>query len=594
MSVKNRSEIDKKYQWDISVIIKDDAEFEKLFKAVQDGMKDAQKYKGKLKDKSQLLKCLNLTNDLSHMLERIYVYSKMHQDEDAKVSKYVALTQRAGALMANMGAALSFITPELSAMDEKYLNELIADKDFADFDRDISSIIRKKKHTLSDAEEMILAQGGQMYSSYNDIFFMLADADLVYPMTPDGKGGKVQLSHGTYGLMLSNPDQNIRRKAFKNYYKPYKQHINTFASVYSSSVKKDWFLAKVRKYKSCVESSLFNEEIDERVYSNLIKGVSNNIKYLHEYIALRKQISGLEKLHMHDLHFPLYENASIELEYEDAYELVKKGLAPLGKDYAKLLDEAYKNSWIDVYENSGKRSGAYSWGAYGSHPFVLLNYTKTTSDVFTLAHELGHAMHSYYSDANNTYNKAGYPIFLAEIASTANEVLLLKHIISTTKDVKIKKYLLSYYLDMFRTTLFRQTMFSEFEQLSHAAIENNKPLTVDSMNAMYLKLNKKYYGKSVIHDKEIAYEWTRISHFYRSFYVYKYATGITSAIVLATAMIEQGEPAIKRYKKFLSSGGSQPPLDILKEAGVDLTTTQPFDIAMKAFKDTLDELKSLS
>lgn len=594
MSVVKRNEIDKKYQWDLSVIIKDDAEFEQLFSAIQNGLKEISAYKGQLHIKSKLLKCLQESSALSSKLERVYVYAKMNQDENAKISKYVALSQRAGGLMANMGAALSFITPELSAMDEKYLKEIIIDKDFVDFDRDIEAIIRNKKHTLSDAEEMLLAQGGELYSSYNNIFSMLDDADLVHRKTPDGKGGKIQLTHGNYGLMLSNPSQAVRRAAFKNYYKPYKQNINTFSAIYSSSVKKDWFLAKVRKYGSCVEAALFNEEIDAKVYTNLINGVSANLKYLHEYIALRKTISGLKELHMYDLHFPLYENASIELEYEEAYALVKKGLKPLGEQYAKVLDEAYNNHWIDVYENEGKRGGAYSWGAYGSHPFVLLNYTKTTSDVFTIAHELGHAMHSYNSDANNKINKAGYPIFLAEIASTANEVLLLKHIISTTKDIKIKKYLLSYYLDMFRTTLFRQTMFSEFEQLTHAAAESNKPLTVESLNTMYYKLNKKYYGKAVVHDKEIAYEWTRISHFYRSFYVYKYATGLTSAIVLATAMLNEGEPAIKRYMKFLSSGGSKAPLEILKEAGVDLTTTKPFDIAMKAFKDTLDELKALN
>lgn len=594
MSTVAREKIDCKYKWDLSPIIASKNEFEKLFKEVEISSKEFAGYAGKLSDKKKLLEFLNLERDVSHKLERLFVYASMKKDENGKDSESVALVSRAGGLSSSVSAASSFATPELSSLDVTYLKSLMADKEFIDYTRSLERIIRNKAHILSAAEEKIVAQGGEVFSSFRDIFSMIDNVDIEFPETSDGKGGNVKLSHGTYSVMLSHPKQEVRLEAFQKYYSAYKKQLNTIASIYTSAVKKDWFLNKIRNFKSCKDGALFGEEIEPIVYDNLIKGVSNNLKYVHEYMALRKKIGNFKELHMCDLHFPLFEGVEIALEYEEAYKLVKEGLKVLGNDYQELLETAYTQSWIDVYENEGKRSGAYSWGAYGSHPFVLLNYTKTTHDVFTIAHELGHAMHSYYSDKNNSYEKAQYPIFLAEVASTVNEVLLLKHITATTSDVKTKKFLLSYFLDMFRTTLFRQTMFSEFESITHGMVENNDPLTVENMSANYLALNKKYYGDAVFNDDEISYEWSRIPHFYRAFYVYKYATGITSAVVIADSILNEGEKAVARYKEFLSSGGSVPPLEALKKAGVDLTTTVPFERVMKCFKDTLDELNALT
>lgn len=594
MCPATRESIDKTYKWDLSPIIANKDEFEKLFKEVETLTEKFAAYAGKLSNKVKLLEFLKLETEVSTRLERLFVYASMKKDENGKDSVYVALVSRAGGLSSRVSSASSYAVPELSSLDVNYLKEVLADKDFDNYTRGLNSIIRNKAHILSAAEEKILAEGGEVFSSFRDIFSMIDNVDIKFPETDDGKGGKIKLSHGVYSVMLQNPNQNVRLEAFRKYYSAYKGQLNTISCIYSNAVIKDWYLAKVRYFKSCKERALFSEEIEPVVYDNLIKGVSANLKYVHEYMALRKKISGLKEMHMCDLHFPLFKGVDIALEYEDAYKLVIDGLKVLGKDYNELLNKAYTQSWIDVYENEGKRSGAYSWGAYGSHPFVLLNYSKTTGDVFTIAHELGHAMHSYYSDTKNTYEKAQYPIFLAEVASTVNEVLLLKHITSTTTDKQTKKFLLSYFLDMFRTTLFRQTMFSEFEDITHDMVEKNQPLTVENMSEKYLALNKKYYGDAVTHDDEISYEWSRIPHFYRAFYVYKYATGITSAIVIADSILNEGEKAVARYKEFLSSGGSLPPLEALKKAGVDLTTTAPFERAMKCFKDTLDELNSLT
>ena len=403
---------------------------------------------------------------------------------------------------------------------------------------------------------------------------------------------EVEMSHGMYSVLMQDSNREVRRTAFESMFNAYKGMINTIAVLYGGNVKKDCFYAKVRKYPNALEKSMASEDVTPDVYNNLVESVDNNLGSLHEYMEYRRRALGLDKLHMYDMHVSIVEGDEIAVPYEEAFKIVKNALLPLGEDYQILLDRAHDEGWIDVYESKGKRSGAYSWGTYGVHPYVLLNYQETTHDVFTIAHELGHAMHSYFSNNALPSEKAGYEIFVAEVASTVNEVLLLKFLMKDRPNMR--KYLLQYFLDMFRTTLFRQTEFAEFEKIAHDMAENGESLTPDALSDAYYELNKKYYGEdNVVNDDLIRYEWARIPHFYNSFYVYKYSTGIISAVTIADAILTEGEPAVKRYKQFLSAGGSMSPVDILKLAGVDLTTKAPFEKAMRVFKETLEELKSL-
>ncbi|MBO5926320.1 MAG: oligoendopeptidase F family protein [Clostridia bacterium] len=410
-------------------------------------------------------------------------------------------------------------------------------------------------------------------------------------MKVDGK--KVKITGATYSLLLQNPNREVRKKAFKSYYNAYNKVLNTITAVYQGNVDKNVFFSKIRKFKSCLDRALFYEEVDKSVYLNLIKSVHDSLPLMHRYIADRKQILNYD-INMYDLYVPLVENADLKLDYEEAFELVKEGLKPLGSDYLKLLDRAKNERWIDVYENDGKRSGAYSVSVYKlKHPYVLLNHTKTTHSVFTIAHELGHAIHSYKSNQVQPITTADYRIFVAEVASTVNEILLIKHLIATSKDNKIKKYFLSYYLDTIRTTLYRQTMFAEFEHKAHLKAENGEALTKEDLNKIYLSLNKKYYGKAVKSDKEISFEWARIPHFYSAFYVYKYATGIISAIAIAERILNNEPNAVKDYFNFLSSGSKDKPVELLKIAGVDLTNVNTYKTAFKSFEDALNEFEKL-
>ena len=401
------------------------------------------------------------------------------------------------------------------------------------------------------------------------------------------------MSHGLYGVALHDLDGAVRKEWFEKYYGAFINLIDAIAQTYYSNVKKNVFYKTVRNYDSCMAMAMDGEDVQPIVYENLINAVHGALPTLHEYISLRKDVTGLKEQHMYDIYVPLVDNAEIKMPFEEAYNLVIEGLAPLGEGYQALLKKGKDEGWIDVCETEGKRSGAYSSGVYDTHPYVLLNYQETTNDIFTVAHEMGHALHSYKSNETQPYAKADYTIFLAEIASTVNEVLLLKHLYKNTEDKNLKKYLLNYYMDMIRGTLFRQSQFAEFEQIAHAKAEAGEPLTKESLCDVYYKLNKDYYGDGIIHDEQIKYEWARIPHFYNAFYVYKYATGITSAISIVKRILTEGQPAVDDYFKFLSSGGCTDPVTILKGAGIDLTTTAPFEAAMEEFKNTLEEFKSL-
>lgn len=583
-----RSEVDKKYLWSLEDIYSDDRLWEKDCKELEKQADFPLAYRSKLSDKSKLLELLKKSDEYEIRLEKLYSYAKMRLDQDSSDDHYSALTDRGEALFVKYSSACSFINPELCAADESYIRALIEDPAFSDYDYMLKGILRKKKHTLSEKEEKLLSLSRAPLSMFQTAFGKIDNVDVKLGSVKAG-GKKIKLTHGAYSQLLQNPDQNVRRAAFNTYYKGYESLLNTIAAVYAGSVKADVFMARARGYKDCLSAAMFNENVPECVYTNLIESVNDNCRYVHEYVAYRKRALGVERLNMYDMYVPIVEGAEMSLPFEEAFELVKKGLAVLGDEYVSLLQKAKDERWMDVYETENKRSGAYSWGSYSTKPYVLLNYSATMHDIFTIAHELGHSMHSYYSNHTQPYSKSGYAIFVAEVASTVNEVLLLKYLLKTTSDKKTRKYLLSYYLDMFRTTLFRQTMFAEFEKISHDMEQKGKPLTPGALSAAYLKLNKKYYGAAVTHNKPISYEWARIPHFYNAFYVYKYATGITAAVNIAAGIL-QDPSNIEKYKRFLSAGGSDSPYEILKIAGVDLAERKPFDAAMREFKQSLDML----
>lgn len=583
-----RSEVDKKYLWSLEDIYSDDRLWEKDCKELEKQADFPLAYRGKLTDKNKLLELLKKSDEYEIRLEKLYSYAKMRLDQDSSDDHYSALTDRGEALFVKYSSACSFINPELCAADESYIRALIEDPAFSDYEYMLKGILRKKKHTLSEKEEKLLSLSRAPLSMFQTAFGKIDNVDVKLGSVKAG-GKKIKLTHGAYSQLLQNPDQNVRRAAFNTYYKGYESLLNTIAAVYAGSVKADVFMARARGYKDCLSAAMFNENVPECVYTNLIESVNDNCRYVHEYVAYRKRALGVERLNMYDMYVPIVEGAEMSLPFEEAFELVKKGLAVLGDEYVSLLQKAKDERWMDVYETENKRSGAYSWGSYSTKPYVLLNYSATMHDIFTIAHELGHSMHSYYSNHTQPYSKSGYAIFVAEVASTVNEVLLLKYLLKTTSDKKTRKYLLSYYLDMFRTTLFRQTMFAEFEKISHDMEQKGKPLTPGALSAAYLKLNKKYYGAAVTHNKPISYEWARIPHFYNAFYVYKYATGITAAVNIAAGILQ--DPCnIEKYKRFLSAGGSDSPYEILKIAGVDLAERKPFDAAMREFKQSLDML----
>lgn len=589
--VKLRNQIEDKYKWDLTPMFASDEKWQEEFDALSAKLPMLDEYAGRLDCEENILACLKLSDELSASYGELYVYAYQRRDEDAGVAKYCAMCDKVDALGVKLGEKSAYITPELTALDGEFLLALSRKEEFADYDYQLCEIVRRKQHTLSAAEEKLLAGVGLFSDGFHDAFNMFDSLDVKFRPVRDEDGRRVEMSHGVYSKLLSSSDRKVRKAAFNSMFAAYGDMLHTVGQLYAGNVKKDWFFARARKYPDCLTRAMSGENVPRVVYDNLIKSVHGGLKYLHGYMGWRAEKMGLAKLHMYDLHVPVVSEYKLSVSYEEACEIVKKALAPLGEEYLSHIREAMENRWIDVYENKGKRTGAYSWGTYRSHPYVLLNYNGTAHDVFTIAHELGHSMHSYYSDKNQPSSKAQYEIFVAEVASTVNEVLLLKYMLEHSRDEREREYLLTYYLDMFRTTLFRQTQFAEFEEKAHALAEKDMPVTCDALNEEYLKINKLYYGKNVVSDKQIAWEWARIPHFYRSFYVYKYATGLTSAVSIARGILSGGEKEKEGYMKFLSAGGSMPPVEILKLAGVDLTTEVPFENAMREMADTLGLLK---
>ena len=587
----NRQEVKEKYKWKIEDIYSSDKEWEKDFALAEKSL-DFSEFAGKLSNAETLLKFLRKDEEFSKLADRLGVYAHMRKDEDAANAKYAAYYAKIAALYSKYATEAAFVEPELAACDESYLKNIIADKRFSDFDYALKRILAGKPHVLSEAEERLIGMAGEIFENFYDIFGYIDNLDLPFPEI-EWEGEKVKLTHGLYGIIIHSDNREKRREAYEKYYAAYEGLINTITSVYGGNVKKDVFLSKAYKYNSCLERALFAEDVDKKVYDNLLKAVNENLPAMHRYIADRKKLLKFDKQYFYDMYAPLVNGVELKLGYDEAYAYVVKGLAALGGEYQKLLQRGYDERWIDVEETDGKRNGAYSTGCHGVHPFVLLNYKPTISEVFTIAHEMGHSLHTYFSQKNQPYAKSQYKIFVAEVASTVNEVLLLKYMLANARDNEMRKYLLNYYLDSIRATLHRQTMFAEFEYEAHSLAEKGEPLTKELLCNLYAGIGKKYYGEEIEHDYHISCEWARIPHFYRAFYVYKYATGITAAINIAKRILTEGEKAVKDYFKFLSGGASTDPVSLLKLAGVDLSTTEPFKVAMREFEKTLTEFENL-
>lgn len=586
-----RNQVEQRFKWNTDDIFPSDEAWEKAYAEAEKEINFSQ-YAGKLGNRSDLLAFLKANDEFLKKVERVFLYASIKHDEDTRISKYTAYSSKCDALISKYSAELAFFEPELASQTEEYLNSLVADKDFSDYDYTLKTLIKRKPHVIPEAEERLVALAGETLGSFSDIFSMIDNADLPLPeIELDGKN--VKLTHGTYGVILHSSDREKRKEAYEKYYGAYESLLNTITATYYGNVKKDVFLTRAYHYNSCLERALSSEDVNEVVYRNLLTAVKGSFPAMHRYIADRKKILGYDKLYFYDVYAPLVSDVEVRMEYDDAYDYVIKGLAPLGKEYQALLKRGHDERWIDVEETEGKRSGAYSTGCFGVHPYVLLNYKPTINEIFTVAHEMGHSLHTYFSSHNQPYAKSDYKIFVAEVASTVNEVLLLKFMLGDTDDINLRKYLLNYYLDTIRATLHRQTMFAEFEYEAHDMAEKGEPLTKELLCEIYGRIGKDYYGESIEHDFHISCEWARIPHFYRAFYVYKYSTGIITAMNIAHRILTEGEPAVKDYFKFLSSGSSSDPVSLLRLAGVDLESTAPFEFAMKEFADTLAKFEKL-
>lgn len=588
-----RADIAVEDQWRLEDIYASQDEWDKDYKEVKQDIEEIKKFKGKLADKSSLKACFELEDELSIKLEKLYAYSHMKHHQDTGVGQYQALSDKAKRLSVEAGEASSFMTPEILSLPEETLKGWINDPELEIYRRTLEEMLRQKPHVLNQSEEAIMAQVGNISQAPGTIFGMLNNADLRFPKVKDANGEEKELTHGNYIQFLESPQREVREDAFHKMYETYKKQKNTLAATLNANINKNIFYSKVRKYPSALEMSLQHDNIPQDVYTNLIDTIHQALPLLHRYMKLRQELLQVDELHMFDLFAPLVDEADMEIDYEEAKQTVKQSLQPLGANYLQILQEGYDNGWIDVYENEGKRSGAYSWGAYSVHPYVLLNHKDNLNSMFTLTHEMGHAIHSYLSDQQLPYRNAQYTIFLAEVASTLNEALLMDHLLHNTKDAKQKLYLLTYYADQFRTTVFRQTMFAEFEKIVHERTEAGESLTPDDFSNIYYDLNRKYHGKGMNVDQEIEIEWARIPHFYSSFYVYKYATGFSAATSFAKQIIDEGEPAVERYLGFLKSGGSDFSIEILKKAGVDMSSPEPIQQAMSVFEDVLKQMEEL-
>ena len=591
-----REEIPAEAKWAIEDLYKNDDEWEADFTRLKEHLPELSAYEGRLGESAQtLLSMQRLCDKMNMLAEKVYVYANQRLHENTDNAVYQNLASRAQSLLVEMSERTSYIEPEIMGLPEgtieKYLQE---NGELRVYGQYFENMIRQKAHVLPGEMEKLLASAGELAESPKDIFSMFNNADIRFPKITGEDDTDVEVTHGRFISLLQSKDQRVRKDAFEALYGVYEKFRNTLAATYRANVKQEVFFARARRYGSDLEAALDGSHIPVSVYDNLIHVVHEHLPLMHRYVKIRKKLLGLDELHMYDLYTPMTENSGEHFSFEDAKETVLEGLAPMGEEYLSHLKDGFEHGWIDVYENQGKRSGAYSWGAYGTHPYVLLNYQGTLNDVFTLAHEMGHALHSWYSDETQPYIYAGYRIFVAEVASTCNEALLIHHLLKKAKDPKTKAYLINYFLEQFRTTLYRQTMFAEFEKITHGLQEAGEALTAERLCSIYYDLNKAYFGEDICIDRPIEMEWARIPHFYTPFYVYQYATGFSAAIALSGKILREGEAAVEQYKKFLKGGSSMYPLELLRLAGVDMEQKKPVEDALQVFSEYLDEMERLA
>lgn len=582
-----RNEVDNKYKWHLEDLFQTNDIWQKNYDELINQIPLIKSFRNKLNDLDILKECLEKVHGIYEKFGRVYVYAHMRLHEDTGNNFYQAMADKADMLQTQISSATSFIEPEILDLDNDKIESFIKKNDL--YKHFIENLLRMKKHILLPEVEKILANVTQLTNAPDNIYSMINNADMVFGKIKMEDGSETELTHSNFISLMESQNRQLRKNAFDIYYDSYIAQKNTIAATYSASVKNDVFFARTRNFKSALSQALFSHNIPEDVYFNLIETVNEYLPVLHEYISIRKKALGLSQLDIYDMYVPIVEEVDTKIDFEDAKKIVKKALEPMGNDYVQVLDEAFNNGWIDVYENKGKRSGAYSWGAYGCHPFVMLNFDGKVDDMFTLAHEMGHAMHSFYSWGKQPYLYADYTIFLAEIASTVNETLLMQYLLKESSDKKFKAYLINYFLEQFRRTLYRQTMFAEFEMKTHEFAQNNIPLTVDLLNETYRNLNLKYHGKDVKLDSKSDMEWSRIPHFYNAFYVYQYATGYSAAIALSQKILAGQND----YRRFLESGSSKYSIDILKAAGVDMTDATPIKNALEYFKSLVKQMDKL-
>ena len=594
-TLPTRSQVDPANTWAITDLYPSDQAWREACENVRGLVRDLAAYRGRLGESAAtLLAFLRIQDEIDLQGDRMISYAFRKSDEDTRNPVYQEMSAQAQNFLVELSQALSFQTPELLAIEDATLESFYAQEPaLAHYRLMLKRIRSKKEHTLSPDCEALLASAERMGQAPDDIFSLLNDADMTYPDATDSKGETHPVTHGNYVALLQSADRTLRQSAFQSLYSVYGQFRNTCAAILGAQMKQLQFFADARRYPSALHAALAETEVDPQIYHNLIQTVHDNLDAMHRYVRLRKKLLGVDKLHYYDLYTPIVADEDASIPFEQGKEMAREALKPLGEDYLKILNEGFDNRWIDVYENQGKRSGAYSAGVYGVHPYVLLNYTDTLDDVFTLVHEMGHALHSYLSNHTQSVTYAGYKIFVAEVASTCNEALLMQHLLSKTIEPKRRAYLINHFLEQFRGTLYRQTMFAEFELWCSEQTRKGQPLTAESLNEKYAELNRLYYGEDIEPDPEIALEWARIPHFYYNFYVYQYATGFTSAIALSQRILKEGRPAVEDYLRFLSGGCSADPVSLLKGAGVDISSPAPIVDALKLFDTLIGEMEQL-
>lgn len=583
-----------KDNWRLEDVYPNQDQWKDDIKQVEALLEDVKEFRGRLGESTDaFFGALNLSNQIRELMVKVYSYARMKRDEDNSNPSTQALFGRAAALLTRVETAHSFMAPEILALPDDTISNFQQDHRFAAYSHYLNDLLRQKTHTLSSAEEQVVARTGEITRTPDEIFKMLNNADITFPVIRDDEGKEIEITKGNFIRLMQNKSRRVRHDTFQALYETYQKLENTFAAALNAGVKRDIFYARVRKHQSARSASLFADNIPPAVYDNLVQTVRSNLGEMHRYIELRKKILDLDELHMYDIYVPLAD-VKWQVTYPEAVEMLKKGVAVMGDSYGKILTEGLDSRWADIYERKGKTGGAYCDSIYGVHPFLLLNYQNNLDSAFTLAHEMGHALHFYYSSKKQPFIYYHPAIFTAEVASTVHESLLMEHLLQIISEPDRKTYLINYYLEIFRGTLFRQTMFAEFEKIIHEKAENGEVLTSHFLKEVYHNLNTAYHGKEMVVDSEIDIEWARIPHFYDAFYVYKYATGLSAAVSLVQQILTKGKPAVERYISFLQKGGSDYPLNLLQEAGVDMTSPQPVQDAINRFSGLLDELETLS